>query len=256
MIVNIMFWIWYFVGTVLLLFVGVPDSLQFSNGIFLILYAAYAVHLTTKAVAYSPLSNIPFMKWKHGGLYLSMMFIWMGGVGIEMIGVRTGWPFGIYEYSDILGYRLLGVPFTLGFAWIAVVYNASLMSPTKGRYGKIIRALKVGFWTVILDLVLDPVAYHRSFWTWNEQGDYYGVPWTNYVAWFVIGALMSLCVPLFQMDRQTSRGAVILYQMILLMFGLMGVQGGMIGCGIVACVGIILAEGGHRYAYRNQVALV
>lgn len=255
MIVNLIFWVWYFIGAILLLFIGVPDSLQFSNGLFLILYAAYAAHLTMKAEAYS-LSNMPFMKWKHGGLYLSMALIWMGGVGIEMIGVRTGWPFGAYEYSDILGYRILGVPFTLGFAWIAVVYNASLMSPTKGRYGTFIRALKVGFWTVILDLVLDPVAYHRSFWTWHEQGDYYGVPWTNYVGWFVIGALMSLCVPLFQIDRQTSRGAVILYQMILLMFGLMGVQGGMMGCGIVAFAGIILAEGGHRYAYRNQVTSV
>ncbi|OAB47732.1 hypothetical protein PBAT_05435 [Paenibacillus antarcticus] len=251
--VNIIFWVWYSIGAILLLFTGVPDALEFSNGLFLILYAIYAVHLTTKADFYSPAANRLFRNWKHGGLYLSIGLIWLSGVGIEMIGVQTGWPFGTYEYSDILGYRLLGVPFTLGFAWIAVVYNASLMSPTIGRYGKLVRALKVGLWTVILDLVLDPVAYHRSFWTWAEQGGFYGVPWSNYLSWFIIGALMSLCVPLFKIDLKTSRRAVRLYQMILLLFGLMGVKAGLLGIGLIAVTGMIMAEGSHRYAYRNEV---
>ncbi|GAF10168.1 carotenoid biosynthesis protein [Paenibacillus pini] len=190
-------------------------------------------------------------------LWVAAAGIWLGGMGVEWIGVHSGWPFGVYHYSDILGFGVYEVPVTMGFAWIAVVCNAVLIGKNSSDWqGRLIRALKVGFWTVVLDLCLDPVAFDRNFWAWEGEGGFYGVPLDNYISWFIIGALLSLLLPNLQNNRRISRQGTFLYQMILLLFGSMGFQGGLTGSGIAAAVGILLAEGSYRYAYRHQIKVV
>ncbi|MFM8961163.1 MAG: carotenoid biosynthesis protein, partial [Actinomycetota bacterium] len=41
---------------------------------------------------------------------------------VEQIGVRTGWPFGSYEYSGSLGYQIFGVPLVVPFAWMMMAH--------------------------------------------------------------------------------------------------------------------------------------
>ncbi|MEY4163741.1 MAG: hypothetical protein RLZZ79_693, partial [Actinomycetota bacterium] len=41
---------------------------------------------------------------------------------VEQIGVRTGWPFGVYEYSGSLGYQIFGVPLVVPFAWVMMAH--------------------------------------------------------------------------------------------------------------------------------------
>lgn len=46
--VRTLFWIWYTIGALLLIWLGIPDSLKFSNGLFLVFYGAYALDLLIK----------------------------------------------------------------------------------------------------------------------------------------------------------------------------------------------------------------
>ncbi|ULO07891.1 carotenoid biosynthesis protein [Paenibacillus sp. 19GGS1-52] len=254
--IRYLFWAWYFIGALLLIVFSIPESLQFSNGLFLIFYAAYALDLTNKGIEQPFLSDQSVSSWRGLPSWLSAIVIWSGGMGVEWIGVHSGRLFGSYEYSNILGPLLFGVPVTLGFAWIAVVCGAVLISNDFGLTGvrlSLVRALQTGFWSVLLDLVLDPVAHAKGFWHWGSSGGLYGVPWSNFLGWFIVSAALSLSLQVFKISRLSVRRGTRLYQAILIMFGLMAVREGLMLCAGIAGLGVLLAEGSLYYAGSRQI---
>ncbi len=257
------FWIWYGIGAVLLLTIGVPQMLDFSNGLFLVFYALYALSLVRRSHPQQKLSDWSVINREIvtlPRLLTAAALMWLGGMALEWLGVHTGWPFGEYAYSNILGSLLFGVPWTLGFAWIAVVSSGILLA--SGRMmadtmsARLLRAVQVGVWIIILDLVLDPVADARGFWNWGGDGGFYGVPWSNFIAWFIVGGVLSLVIPIIRLSHSVARQAVFLYQGILLMFGLLAWQEGLSGSIVAGLIGIVLAEGSYRYDRRQQVSRV
>lgn len=239
-----------------MLTIGVPKLLSFSNGLFLVFYALYVVDLIYQGRRRNRMSDQSVI-WKQPGLWVSSAILWLGGMGVEWIGVHTNWPFGEYGYSDFFGIHLFSVPLTLGFAWIAVVGNSALLSGGGSSWiGKLIRAIKTGFWAILLDLVLDPVAHARGFWHWEAPGGFYGVPWTNYISWFIMGAFLSLFLPAMPADRSSLLRAKWLYQLFILLFGLLAWKEGITGSFIIALVGMLLAEGSWFYDSRRKIKTV
>lgn len=251
-----LYWAWYIIGATLMLTIGVPEQLSFSNGLFLVFYALYVVELIYQGRRRNGMSDQSVI-WKQLGLWVSSAILWLGGMGIEWIGVHTNWPFGEYGYSDFFGIHLFSVPVTLGFAWIAVVGNSALLSGGGSTWkGKLIRAIKTGFWAILLDLVLDPVANARGFWHWEAPGGFYGVPWTNYISWFIMGAFLSLFLPAIPAERSSLLRAKWLYQLFILLFGLLAWKEGITGSLIIALVGMLLAEGSWFYDSRRKIKIV
>ena len=39
------------------------------------------------------------------------------------------------------------------------------------------------------------MAEARGFWDWAGDGSYYGIPSANFISWFIVGALLSLLLP-------------------------------------------------------------
>lgn len=249
---GVVFYFWMVVGLTLMLTVGVPNVLGFSNALFLVFYAAYTFLLLRAAMEPSTVevhqSKRPLLR-----LTLGAIGIWLGGMGIEWSGVHTGWPFGGYHYSWILGPHLFGVPITLGLAWIAVIGSAALIAgpgrPTLP--GRLWKAVQIGTWTVLIDFVLDPAAASRGFWNWSGEGGFYGIPWSNFAAWFVVGTILSLLLPQRIPSRRTLTLGLRLYQFILLMFGLIAWQDGLYGPVWIAMAGIVLSEVRVRYDIRR-----
>lgn len=115
----------------------------------------------------------------------------------ELFGTGTGWPFGNYEYTDFLGYKVLDrVPYTIPLSWFYVGFAGYLLA------GAIVDRLGLGrptLWTIavgtwlltVWDLVLDPAMAHESlriqFWMWDETGPYFGMPIKNFIGWSVTG---------------------------------------------------------------------
>lgn len=260
--VRTVFWVWYFIGALLLVLFSIPESLQFSSGLFLIFYAAYAGELVVKSQAGSLMADrsvSSLQELRKPSIWLPGVLIWTGGMAVEWLGVHTGHLFGAYEYSNALGPLFFGVPVTLGFAWIAVVCNAVLLSRDFGQSGWRflgLRALQVGMWTVLLDLVLDPVAHARGFWTWESGGGFYGVPWSNFAGWLLIGSLLSLLLPNNRISPSAARRGTRLYQAFVILFGLVGLREGLPLCMAIAGLGAALAEGSLRYAGSRQVQKV
>jgi uncharacterized membrane protein len=113
------------------------------------------------------------------------------GFAVELLGVRTGWPFGNYSYTEHLGPRLWGVPLVIGLNWATLVH-ATQTALCRGL--EFIRrdvppntvawplaALGATLMTAF-DWCMEPAAMSLGFWVW--QGD--RVPLTNYIAWWVI----------------------------------------------------------------------
>jgi putative membrane protein len=115
----------------------------------------------------------------------------------ELIGTGTGWPFGNYEYTSFLGYKVLDrVPYTIPLSWFYVGFAGYLLGAALvDRFGWSNR----GVWSVLLgtwfltvwDLVLDPAMAHESllikFWVWDESGPYFGMPVKNFIGWSLTG---------------------------------------------------------------------
>ncbi len=111
----------------------------------------------------------------------------------ELIGTGTGWPFGNYEYTSGLGYKVLGrVPFTIPLSWFYVGFASYLLMNTLAeskarRYQGALAVLGGAYLLTVWDLVLDPAMAHESlaiqFWTWFETGPYFGMPLQNFVGW-------------------------------------------------------------------------
>lgn len=232
-IVYPLFLVWYGIGFILMFFFTVPDYLLFSVAVFLILFAWVSISIYAK-------ENVD---WIIALLICIVTFI------IEAIGVATGFPFGEYTYTSILGVKLFGVPFTLGFAWLGVIYTALLLSNTKS---KIYRAIEVGIWIVIIDLILDPAAVVLGFWEWTSDGDYFSIPLSNFVAWFIIGSVLSLIVPIRNISLDEKRKGTYIFQAILFMFGMLTVKEGYFFILVPMIVGIVLAEGRYHYAKSKE----
>ncbi|MFF2089335.1 carotenoid biosynthesis protein [Paenibacillus sp. NPDC058174] len=239
--IRVLFLFWYGVGLILMLTIGVPKALSFSNGMFLVLFAVYAASIEGK------LGERATVRWRRIALVGLLTF------GIEWAGVQTGWPFGEYAYTSVLGFKVGGVPFTIACAWVGVLLTAILLARGRSKWG---RALQAGMWTVFFDLVLDPVAYARQFWIWQGEGGYYGVPASNFISWFLISASLSLFFPVRDVPVPVYREAVRLTQLMLLMFGLLGLKEGLYVPMQVALAGALVAEGVLRYDSSSKKQMV
>jgi uncharacterized membrane protein len=122
----------------------------------------------------------------------------------ELIGTSTGFPFGHYAYLSGLGYKVAGlVPFTIPLSWFYMGLSCYLLAgvwfkpSTSQRQG--LDALGFGLFTVVLgavlltawDLVLDPAMSQAPvpFWSFQEVGAFFGMPYRNLLGWTGTGAI-------------------------------------------------------------------
>ncbi|MFB6227055.1 MAG: bisanhydrobacterioruberin hydratase [Halobacteriales archaeon] len=115
--------------------------------------------------------------------------------GIEMIGIRTDWPYGAFEYTIDLGPMIEGVPLGLPLFFLPLVLNAYLLAvlllgPLAAR--RAVRLPTTLGVVLAIDLVLDPGAVAIGFWNYLGGGVYYGVPLSNYAGWVLSGTIATV----------------------------------------------------------------
>lgn len=117
-------------------------------------------------------------------------FILFGSLAVETIGAHTGYPFGVYSYTDHFGPRLGAVPLAIPLAWHVVVTNALFIVRTVAPHGlRIKEAVLAGLLCTLYDFILEPFATKvKGYWIWADGS----IPPFNYAAWFVISGLLAL----------------------------------------------------------------
>jgi len=122
--------------------------------------------------------------------------------GVELLGVRTGFPFGSYEYTDRLGLLVTGVPAAIGVAWYCTVVNGwrivGRLVSTRRPERPLLVALGTGMMTLGLDVALEPMAgFVEKYWVWS--GGF--VPLQNYLSWFMLSTAAA-----YLLERTEGRG--------------------------------------------------
>ncbi|MCZ2837333.1 carotenoid biosynthesis protein [Modestobacter sp. VKM Ac-2985] len=128
-----------------------------------------------------------------------LVLVGVVAVLFEALGLRTGFPYGEYRYSDLLGPTLLGVPFLVPLAWLMMAWPSwvlaarltSQIRPGRRRAARVaVAAYVFAAWDVVLDPQLVQAGYWR--WTYPEPGlpGIPTVPLTNLVGWLLAGLVL------------------------------------------------------------------
>ena len=148
---------------------------------------------------------------KYSSRYLPLAFLF--GLGIEALGLHTGWPFGVYEYSPTLGADLFGVPLVVPFAWVMMAHPL-LIAARKVTKNWVF--LYGGFGLMAYDLFLDPQMVTAGRWTWEVTGSHVPftpeVPLSNAFGWLLSGmaliAILHISLPHDRRKVSASLAAV------------------------------------------------
>lgn len=114
---------------------------------------------------------------------------------MEVIGVKTGFVFGSYNYGDTLGLKLFDVPMIIGFNWILIILGAISIARSIEK-NAFTTAMLAAVLAVIFDLMLEPVAIKLNYWNWPNGG----IPLRNYYTWFAIAFACSYFFEKFRID--------------------------------------------------------
>jgi uncharacterized membrane protein len=112
----------------------------------------------------------------------------------ENMSILTGFPFGHYHYTELLGPKLFLVPLLVAPGYFGGGYLSwSLAHILLGVYGSKLRSAQIfavpviaAFLMVMWDMQNDPiVATIGKYWIWHDGGSYFGVPFVNFMGWLL-----------------------------------------------------------------------
>lgn len=155
--------------------------------------------LTPLTLLLGALVLLYFEAEKQAKTWLILVFSWLAGYGVEVLGVKTGLIFGAYAYGEVLGPRLAEVPLVIGLNWTILLYAIYL----------VVQPWSVPIWSkpflgaallVFTDIWIEPVAVKLGFWTWEAAATHwlFVAPLQNYLAW---GLFSLFILTLFQLTQ-------------------------------------------------------
>jgi uncharacterized membrane protein len=118
------------------------------------------------------------------------------GFVAELIGVKTGFPFGHYSYTRVLRPVIGAVPVVIAGAWMVLFAYMSQMR---------VRPALAAVWMMAIDLLIDPLAAHElGYWDWLQNGPYYGIPTANFAGWFAVSLIIFYLLSRYPAPRSSS----------------------------------------------------
>jgi len=112
---------------------------------------------------------------------------------LENGAIITGFPYGKFEYGIFIGKTIGFVPWTVGFAWTPILFGAYAVTQKLFFTAPLLKKIFIiTLLMVLLDFVLDPGSVRLGFWIWHTQGNFYGVPWLNFLGWCISSALAAV----------------------------------------------------------------
>lgn len=129
----------------------------------------------------------------------------------EYAGTVTDYPFGAYEYTSQLGYKILGrVPFNIPTSWFYMLVASlaicgRLLPATDDNASKWWWAFVGGVVLTLWDVSMDPAMVKTNHWFWqigdlSDRGAFqqfigtpifFGMPLTNWLGWLLTGIVVA-----------------------------------------------------------------
>jgi uncharacterized membrane protein len=157
------------------------------------------------------------VRYRLRGIATFMAICLVIGNGFENLGVLTGFPFGHYYFTDLMGFRVLRVPILLGLAYVGMGYLSWTLGglilggthrPLSGS--RIVTVpLAASFVMVAWDLAMDPVwSTILHGWIWLQGGAYFGVPVSNFLGWYLTIYVIYQLFALYLLKYPTCRNSL------------------------------------------------
>jgi uncharacterized membrane protein len=115
------------------------------------------------------------------------------GAVCESLSLRTGFPFGHYAFTSLMGPKIVQVPILLVLAYLGIGYCSWVLSLLiLGYRNKPVTGVRVIALPLLASLLM--LAWDLSMeaiwstvdraWIWRDGGSFYGVPLSNFLGWF------------------------------------------------------------------------
>jgi len=127
------------------------------------------------------------------------MLVFLLGWAAEAIGSHTGYPFGDYAYTETLQPQILGVPLLVPLAWMMMLPPAwgvasAISSRFQQRWQSTFFIATSAAAMTAWDLFLDPQMVTWGLWAWVSPGRYFGIPWSNFLGWLLVSAVITAII--------------------------------------------------------------
>ena len=116
----------------------------------------------------------------------------------ETLSLRTGFPFGHYYFTSLMGPKVMDLPILLVLAYLGIGYCAWVLAVLilgfrdKPLAGTRVMALPLlaGLMMMAWDVSMDSIwATLDKAWIWRDGGIYFGVPISNFLGWYLTAYL-------------------------------------------------------------------
>lgn len=183
-------------------------------------------------IGLSSLTLIPLIQDQWYRWWWVIITLGLYALCIESIGITTGYPYGGFEYGDILGYKLWWItPWTVFFGWTPLVIGSyylatqrtnnlspstkSASSQSSPKSGSTIQhtLIHLTLSTLILvsfDFVLDPGAIYLGMRSFVYPGIYYQVPRSNF-EWWIFSGIIGRGIIRLRLSRSRQSNPLYLY---------------------------------------------
>jgi VWFA-related protein len=122
--------------------------------------------------------------WK--GITAFVTFCLGFGTLAESLSLRTGYPFGSYYFTDVMGPKIFELPVLLALAYVGIGYVSWILAVLILRQNHIALPLLASCIMLAWDFSMDPTwSTVGRAWIWQDGGRYFGVPVSNFVGWFL-----------------------------------------------------------------------
>jgi uncharacterized membrane protein len=198
----------------------------------------HALVLTVLLVVFALVHGAERYGWS--GILVFVIVCLLVSNASENLSIQTGFPFGRYYYTDVLGPKLFLVPVLIGGAytgagylsWIVAHVLLNRMGPGN-RFAiwalPVVGAVLMVSW----DLSFDPSASTiGKSWIWIDGGGFFGVPFQNFVGWYLTVFLFLASFSWYQSTRPIRKSqsrdfwaqAIIMYFLLGLRYPLLYVR--------------------------------
>ncbi|MEO6656274.1 MAG: isopentenyl-diphosphate Delta-isomerase [Pyrinomonadaceae bacterium] len=230
--------------------VVIPPEAHLVSGINVILFALPAFWAASRWLG------------RHDAIIL---FVILGilALDIETCAIITGYPYGHFGYSDLLGYRLFGhTPWTVAFAWSPLLLGAYAVA-RRTLENLVFRVAGVALLLVVCDLVIDAGAVKIGFWRYEAGGDFYGVPLSNFLGWILSGVIGAIVLeffvylrkPLLPVPAQLISSCFFILSFWTAVAFFSGLYGPLL-IGIVVLISLAIYFVKYHYAFDDMIVMV
>ena len=132
----------------------------------------------------------------HYGIKKLLIMIGIGMVVslfYETLSIATGFPYSGYHYTEMLGPQLLGFPIMVMVAYGFIAYTFwAIAVAVAGNFDNKLKGLNIVLIPIIAAALFtswdyfDPLmATINKAYIWDEPGAFYGVPFANFMGWYL-----------------------------------------------------------------------